>query len=120
MLRRVAQSLVDTYILPVRFGLNIRPHCVMDRKGALVVPEGLTLLSMVSAGDDKVSSLEEESEGDAASPRVRLTQARLLDGSLQHQGADDSGVPEDLGSLMVNDAFDMLMRKVRSKAPPLV
>lgn len=73
----------------------------------------------------------EEEEEETASPRVRLTAARLLDDRLQQSadmsspqhrshtrdhrsdiGGGEEGGTEELGSLMVNDAFDMLIKKV--------
>lgn len=73
----------------------------MEAGSALVVPG--------SAIDGEAPGSDDD---EAASPRVRLTQARLLDGRLQNQTVEDGSVTEELGNLMVNDAFDMLIRKV--------
>jgi hypothetical protein len=85
-----------------------------------------------SLGGEEKEGWEGEGEEEAASPRVRLTEARLLDDRLQcgasgapaspsraqpraggGEGAPgEDGDAEEFGCLVVNDAFDMLIRKV--------
>ena len=84
------------------------------------INEGSTADEKESSADWTLLTGEGDTEADeAASPRVRLTEARLLDDRLQQgqgQGSANEdagpGMVEELGNLMVNDAFDMLIRRV--------